>query len=133
MRPSVPVRTWLAGEAILVGAISLAAGLGLADGPTGGSQLGPPLAVLVIGLLGFLTPAAIGLRVPGARARRVFWLGSCVPAALWLPALPYVLLRTGTSLASAAGLLVASASLLGAILVVTGAVLTAIEVPQASG
>lgn len=128
---SGPVRTWLAGEVLLVGAISLAAGLGLAGQRPGAVELGPPLAVLVIGLIGFLAPATIGLRVQALQVRRAFWLGSCVPAALWLPALPYVLLRTGTSVAAPAGLLVAGTSLLGAILIVTGGVLAAIEVPQA--
>jgi hypothetical protein len=118
------MRAWAVGEAVLVVDVALAAGLGLAQRQSTGSQ-GP--LILLLGALVFFIPLAAALAVRTIRTRALFWVASVVPAVLWIPAIPAVFLRGGPDLASPSGLALAGAAIGGAVLATVGGALAAVE------
>jgi hypothetical protein len=121
------MRAWAAGQILLVSDVALAAGLGLAQRSAGRVVLGAPLAVMLAALLAFFVPLVLAVAVPSLRTRAFLWAVSAVPAILWIPAIPAVFLRAGPELSSPVGVGLASAALIGAVLVIVGAGVAMIE------
>ena len=118
-------RIWAAGLVLLVADGALAAGLGLA-GRRDLTDVQEPLLVLVLALALFFVPLEVGLRIPAARERWAFWLATCLVAALWVPALPFIFLTAGPELGSPLGLSLAGLAILGAVLVLVGGITAAV-------
>jgi hypothetical protein len=121
------MRLWVAGQVTLAAAAVLVAGAGFAGRPPGGSVLDERLLPPIVGALLFVVPAALAVRFVAARRSPWFWLAGSVPAVLWVPASPFAFLEAGLPLASPAGLTLAAAGLVGAVVVVIDGSLAAVE------
>jgi hypothetical protein len=125
-RMSGAMRLWVAGQVTLAADALLVAGTGFAGQAPGGmldERLVPPIA----GFLVFVVAGALAVLVAEVRGSLWFWLAGAIPAVLWVPATPFVYLEAGPPLASPAGLALAAAGVVGAVVVVVSGGLAALE------
>lgn len=121
------MRVWAAGELALAADVVAGPAAGLAGGWLSPDELAEPAPGLVAALALFLVPVGLMVGFPAARKRWWLWIGASFPAALWVPALPFVLLVTGPALESEVGLALAAVGLVGALSVLVGGSLSALD------
>ena len=127
MPASGAMRVWGAGQALLAMDAGLSAIAGLVGDVPVTAGLGPRALVLVAALALFFVPSEIAFRVPAARARWWFWVAGSLPAAAWIPVLPFVFLAIGPRLGSPTGLALVAIALVGAVAVVSAMLVAVIE------
>ena len=121
------MRVWVAGQFALALDAFLVAAVSFAMSASASHDL-RVRGLLVLGaIVGFLLPAGLALRLGDLRRRPWFWLATSLPALGWIPAMPWVLLRTGPSLASTAGLALAALGLVAAVLTLVSGLLAAVD------
>lgn len=121
------MRVWAAGQLILAGDVVLGPAAALAGGWVTPQDLAVPAPILVAALALILIPADLALNAATVRGRWWFWVAASLPAALWVPAMPFVSLAAGPPLGSVAGLTLAGAGLGGAVAALVGGSLAALE------
>lgn len=127
MRLTGAGRVWAVGQILL--------GVDVAAGPAAGlvgTQLTPedlarPAPVLGASVAFFVLPVFLMLGFGALRARWWVWIGASLPALLWVPAMPFVFLTLGPQLETPEGLALAAAGLVGAVIVVVGGLLAALD------
>ena len=123
---TTPMRLWVAGQVALAAVALLVAGTGFAARAPGGG-LDQRLLPAIVGLVLFAAAGALAVLSRPLRTIPWFWLAGSIPAVLWVPAMPFVFLESGPSLASPAGLALTAAGLIGAVVVVVSGGLAALE------
>ena len=124
---SAAMRLWVAGQVALAADALLVAGSGYAGRTPGGSVLDERLLLPIVGLLLFAAAGALAVLVAAVRRSPWFWLAGSIPAVLWVPATPFVYLEAGPPLATPAGLALAAAGVVGAVVVIVSGTLAALE------
>ena len=121
------MRLWVVGQVSLAAGALLVAGTGFAGRAPGGSVLDERLLPPIVALLLFAVAGTLAVGVAAVRGSPWFWLAGSIPAVLWVPATPFIYLETGLPLASPAGLALAAAGVVGAVVVVVSGTLAALE------
>jgi hypothetical protein len=123
---STAMRLWVAGQVVLAADALLVAGTGFAGRAPGGG-LDQRLLPAIVGLVLFSAAGVLAVLSKAARMSPWLWFAGSVPAVLWVPAMPFVYLEAGPPLASPAGLALMAVGLVGAVVVVVGGSLAALE------
>ena len=121
------MRLWVAGQVTLAADALLVAGTGFAGREPADGGLDERLLLPIVGLLLFFAAGALAVLLGAVRRSAWFWLAASIPAVLWVPATPFVYLEAGPPLATPAGLALAAAGLVGAVVVVISGGLSALE------
>lgn len=121
------MRLWVAGQVTVAADALLVAGTGFAGRAPGGSVLDERLLPPIVGLMLFFGAGTLAVAFAPLRRSPWFWLAGSIPAVLWVPATPFVYLEAGPPLASPAGLALAAAGVVGAVIVVISGSLAALE------
>jgi hypothetical protein len=124
---SAAMRLWVAGQTTLAVDALLVAGTGFTGRAPGAGVADERLLPPIVGLLLFFGAGALAVLIGAVRRRPWFWLAGSIPAVLWVPATPFVYLEAGPPLASPAGLALAAAGVVGAVVVVISGSLAALE------